>query len=79
MRKDEKGQVVAELQEELGAASSLIISGYRGLTVKELTELHRGVGGLGAHMRVVKKRSCFAPLRAGMRLRSASTWMGRLR
>jgi large subunit ribosomal protein L10 len=55
VRKDEKGQVVAELQQELEAAGSLIISGYRGLTVKELTELRRNIGGLGAHMRVVKK------------------------
>ncbi len=55
MRKDEKGQLIAELQQELEAAGSLIISGYRGLTVKQLTELRRGIGGLGAHMRVVKK------------------------
>lgn len=55
MRKDEKEQVVAELQQELDAADDLIISGYRGLTVKELTELRRSIGGLGAHLRVVKK------------------------
>ncbi|MFB3883415.1 MAG: 50S ribosomal protein L10 [Armatimonadota bacterium] len=55
MRKDEKEQVVAELVEELAGAGSLIISGYRGLTVKELTELRRGIAGFGAHTRVVKK------------------------
>ena len=55
MRKDEKEQVVAELQQELEGASSLIVSGYRGLTVKELTELRRSIGALGAHTRVVKK------------------------
>ena len=55
MRKDEKGQVIAELEQELSAADSLIISGYRGLSVKAITELRRGLGALGAHMRVVKK------------------------
>ena len=55
MRKDEKGHVVVELQQELESASSFIISGYRGLTVKELTELRRNIGNLGAHVRVVKK------------------------
>jgi large subunit ribosomal protein L10 len=55
VRRDEKEQVVAELQQELQAATSLIISGYRGLTVKELTELRRNIGGLGGRMRVVKK------------------------
>lgn len=55
MRKDEKEQVVVALQQELDAANSFIVSGYRGLTVKELTELRRSIGGLEAHMRVVKK------------------------
>jgi len=55
VRKSDKEQIIAELQQELGAAGSLIVSGYRGLTVKELTELRRSIGGLGAHLRVVKK------------------------
>jgi len=55
VRKDVKERIAAELEQELAAASDLIISGYRGLTVKEMAELRRSIGGLGAHMRVVKK------------------------
>ncbi|MFB3882953.1 MAG: 50S ribosomal protein L10 [Armatimonadota bacterium] len=55
MRKDEKEQIVAELVQELGAADSLIVSGYRGLSVKQLTELRRGLVPLGARLRIVKK------------------------
>ena len=53
MRRDEKEKIVGELQQSLDAADSLIISGYRGLTVKDITELRRGIGELGGRMRVV--------------------------
>ncbi len=55
MRKDEKAQVIAELQQALDGANNLIISGYRGLTVKDLKELRRSIAGSGARMQVVKK------------------------
>lgn len=55
MRKSQKEQIVTELQQELSSADSLIISGYRGLTVKELTELRRAISGFGGRLRVVKK------------------------
>ena len=55
VRKDEKAQVIAELEQALRGADNLIISGYRGLTVKDLSELRRSIAGSGAHMRVVKK------------------------
>lgn len=55
MRKDEKGQVIAELQQDLKGAGSLIVTGYRGLKVKEFMEVRRNLRGLGAQMRVVKK------------------------
>jgi large subunit ribosomal protein L10 len=55
VRKSEKGQVIADLGQNLDNATSLILSGYRGLKVKELMELRRSIRGFGAHMHVVKK------------------------
>lgn len=55
MRKSEKEQVVAELREALAAQSEVIVTGYRGLTVKDLTELRRSLRKLGGQLRVVKK------------------------
>ncbi len=55
MRRDEKEQIIAELQEALEAAGSLIISGYRGLTVKDMTELRRAIVQAGGRLRVAKK------------------------
>jgi len=55
VRKDEKAQVVAELQESLETAENLIVSGYRGLTVKDVTELRRAIAEAGGRMQVVKK------------------------
>ena len=55
MRRDEKEKIVGELQQSLDAADSLIISGYRGLTVKDITELRRGISEVGGRMRVAKK------------------------
>ena len=55
MRKDEKAEVVSELQGKLEAAENLIVSGYRGLTVKAVTELRRAIMDAGGRMQVVKK------------------------
>ena len=55
MRRDQKEQIVGDLQQSLQAADNLIISGYRGLTVKDMTELRRTVTEAGGRMRVVKK------------------------
>lgn len=55
MRKDEKQEVVAELLEALDAADNLIVSGYSGLAVKEITALRRAVRDAGGRMRVVRK------------------------
>lgn len=54
MRKQEKEQVVAELHAAVQAHGSVILTDYRGLTVKELTELRRRLAGLGVSLRVVK-------------------------
>ena len=55
MRKAEKGQVIAELERMLEPGPHIIITGYRGMKVKELTELRRTLSKLNARMRVVKK------------------------
>ena len=55
MRRDEKEQIVGDLHQSLDAADNLIISGYSGLTVKDITELRRAVTEGGGRMRVAKK------------------------
>lgn len=55
MRRSEKEQVVASLQEAVEAAESLIMTTYRGLSVKDLTALRRQVREAGGRMQVVKK------------------------
>jgi large subunit ribosomal protein L10 len=55
VRRSEKEQVVASLQEAVEAAESLIMSTYRGLSVKDLTALRRQVREAGGRMQVVKK------------------------
>ena len=55
MRKAQKGQVIAELEEVLAAQPHIIVTGYRGLTVKDMTQLRRALGKLGAETKVVKK------------------------
>jgi large subunit ribosomal protein L10 len=55
LRKAEKEQLVAEMQTALDEARHLVISTYRGLTVKDITELRRAIRSAGGRMRVVKK------------------------
>jgi large subunit ribosomal protein L10 len=56
MPTEAKRQAVAELQEELSRHRTLIVSEYRGLTVKELSEIRRGLRRQGVTYRVVKNR-----------------------
>ena len=56
MPTEAKRQAVAELQEELARHRTLIVSEYRGLTVKELSEIRRGLRRQGVTYRVVKNR-----------------------
>jgi large subunit ribosomal protein L10 len=53
VRKKEKVKVVESLQESL-QNSSVILTDYRGLTVKSITELRTSLLKLGGRMRVVK-------------------------
>lgn len=55
MRRAEKEQVVAKWRQAIDEAAHIILSGYRGLTVKEITELRRRIREAGGRMRVVKK------------------------
>ncbi len=67
MRREEKQEVVAELEQALDAADNLIISGYSGLAVKEITALRRSITDAGGRMRVVKKTLLRRALAGGER------------
>jgi large subunit ribosomal protein L10 len=54
VRKQEKAEVVAGLQEKLAQGGSVILTDYRGLTVKDITELRIALAKLGATTQVVK-------------------------
>ena len=54
MRKAEKQQVVAELEEMLSQPGAVVLTDYRGLKVKEVGELRRLLAKTGARTRVVK-------------------------
>jgi large subunit ribosomal protein L10 len=56
MPTEAKRNTVAELRDELAAHRTLIVSEYRGLTVKELSEIRRGLRRQGVTYRVVKNR-----------------------
>lgn len=55
MRKAEKETIVSALQEALDETAHLVLSGYRGLAVRDMTELRRQITDAGGRMRVVKK------------------------
>jgi large subunit ribosomal protein L10 len=51
-----KRETVAELREELAAARTMIVSEYRGLTVKEIAEIRRALRKQDVSYRIVKNR-----------------------
>jgi len=51
-----KRETVAELREELSNARTMIVSEYRGLTVKELAEIRRTLRKQDVSYRIVKNR-----------------------
>lgn len=55
MRKAEKKELVAQFEELLREDPHIILSGYRGLPVKEMVQLRRAIRGAGGQLRVVKK------------------------
>jgi large subunit ribosomal protein L10 len=54
MQRTDKERIVAELAEELGAAETLIVADYRGLTNKQLEALRDELLPHGASFRIVK-------------------------
>ena len=54
MLKQDKERIVAELAQELGAAETLIVADYRGLTNKQLEALRDRLLENGARFRIVK-------------------------
>lgn len=54
MRKSEKAEVVEELRAALEANSAVILADYRGLTVKEISELRTRLAPMGASVKVIK-------------------------
>ena len=56
MPTEAKRQVVAELREQLTRSRTLIVSEYRGLTVKEIAEIRRSLRKQDVAYRVVKNR-----------------------
>jgi large subunit ribosomal protein L10 len=56
MPTEAKKETVAELREELTNARTMIISEYRGLTVKEIAEIRRALRKQDVRYRVVKNR-----------------------
>ncbi len=55
MRKAEKEQMIAELQQALEECQHLLVCSYRGLNVKGMTQLRRLIRQAGGRLRVVKK------------------------
>jgi large subunit ribosomal protein L10 len=56
MPTEAKRETVAELREEIANARTMIVSEYRGLTVKEIAEIRRALHKQDVRYRVVKNR-----------------------
>jgi large subunit ribosomal protein L10 len=71
VRKAQKEELVTTLAETLDASEHVILTQYRGLTVKEIGELRRLVSQVGGSMRVIKNtlfgRALGEGERAGMK------------
>jgi large subunit ribosomal protein L10 len=65
--RSEKEAVVAEIRGKIEAASAVIITEYRGLTVKNLADLRLALRGIGVEYRVYKNTLArFAAREAGI-------------
>ncbi len=56
MTTEAKKATVAELREELAKARTMVVSEYRGLTVKEIAEIRRALRKQDVTYRIVKNR-----------------------
>ena len=56
MNREEKTQLLAELNELFNTAETIVVSHYKGLTVEEVSELRDNIRKVGAGFRVTKNR-----------------------
>src|SRR4051812_49765330 len=56
MPTEQKRETVAELRDELSRSRTLIVSEYRGLTVREMAEIRRALDKSDIRYRIVKNR-----------------------
>ena len=56
MNREEKTQLLAELNELFNNADTIVVSHYKGLTVEEVSELRDNIRKVGAGFRVTKNR-----------------------
>ena len=56
MNREEKAQLLAELNELFNTAETIVVSHYKGLTVEEVSELRDNIRKAGAGFRVTKNR-----------------------
>ena len=66
MARPDKAAAVAELAEEFRSSSAVVLTEYRGLTVKQLTELRRSLGGNASYAVVKNTLTKIAATDAGM-------------
>lgn len=66
MARADKAAAVAELAEEFRSSSAVVLTEYRGLTVKQLTELRRSLGGSASYAVVKNTLTKIAAKDAGL-------------
>jgi large subunit ribosomal protein L10 len=66
MARPDKAAAVAELAEEFRGSAAIVLTEYRGLTVKQLTELRRSLGGNASYAIVKNTLTKIAAQEAGV-------------
>lgn len=66
MARSDKSATVAELADELRGSTAVVLTEYRGLSVKELTELRRSLGGSASYAVVKNTLTKIAAKEAGI-------------
>ena len=56
MNREEKAQLLSELNELFSSAEIVVVSHYKGMTVEEVSELRNNIRKVGAGFRVTKNR-----------------------
>ena len=66
MARSDKSATVAELADELRGSTAVVLTEYRGLSVKQLTELRRALGGNASYVVVKNTLTKIAAKEAGI-------------